>query len=245
VSELPALGDTDTLARTRDTWHQVAEHVLAPARYQAVGRIGLRVTSGGFGTPPYDRGGTTEALHVVGSELRVARGDATVAHPLTTIAAAAKAAGIEPGAPAEVYSPTTPLDPDAPLEIDVGAARALAAWFELGWSVLEDLVRAAGQDAAPSTLTLWPEHFDAAVELGREELGTRGTFGASPGDALHDEPYLYVTHWFDVGDDEYWNETAFAGASLPYSAAAAATSSHGTMLDFLRAGLALLSAPHT
>lgn len=240
MPELPPVGDAEALVQTRIAWHSLAEHVLAAARHRATGRIGLRATSGGYGTPPYEHSGTTEALHVVGNELRVARGDATVAHPLTTLGAAAQTIGIEPGAPADVYTPTTPLDPDAPLAIDVGAAHVLAAWFELGWSVLEELGRHAGADAAPSPLTLWPEHFDAAIELGTR--GTRGTFGASPGDAEHREPYLYVTRWSDVPDDAYWNDTAFAGASLPYSVAAAATSPRGTMLDFCRAGLARLSS---
>ncbi len=242
MSELPSIGDSQTLVGTRIAWHSLAEHVLARARYDATGRIGLRVTPGGYGTPPYDRGGVTEALHVVGNELRVARGDATVAHPLTTLGDAAEAAGIQPGAPANVYPPVTPLDPNAPLAVNVDAAHVLSTWYELGWSVLENLRQLAGEAAEPSALTLWPEHFDAAIELGNERLGTRGTFGVSPGDTAHAEPYLYVTHWADVPDDEYWNNTAFAGASLLYAQVAATTSAHGTMLDFFRAGLARLSA---
>ncbi len=243
MPELPLLGDIEMLTRTRGAWHRLAEHVLAPARYHETGRIGLRVTAGGFGTPPHTHGGATEALHVVGAELRVARDDATVAHTITTIGAAAEAAGIEPGAPAIDYMPTTPLDLDAPLEIDTGAAHVLATWFELGWSVLEELIRHAGDEAQPSMLTLWPEHFDAAVDLGNEAQGRRGTFGVSPGDDAHTEPYVYVTHWSDAADDDYWNDAAFVGASLPYSAVAATTSPHGTMLDFFRAGLALLNSP--
>lgn len=242
MSELPPIGDSQALIATRIAWHGLAEHVLARARYDATGRIGLRVTQGGFGTPPYERGGNTEALHVVGSELRVARGDATVAHPLTTIGDAAEAAGIEPGAPADVYPPVTPLDPGAPLAIDVDATHVLAAWLELGWSVLENLRQQAGDVAEPSALTLWPEHFDAAIELGNESRGTRGTFGVSPGDSEHPEPYVYVTHWVDLPGDDYWNDPTFGGASMPYATVAAATSAHGTMLDFFRAGLEQLSA---
>jgi hypothetical protein len=51
-----------------------------------------------------------------------------------------------------------------------------------------------------------------------------------------------VTHWADVADDEYWNETAFPGASLAYATVAAATSAHGTLLDFFRAGLERLNS---
>ncbi|MSO78522.1 MAG: hypothetical protein EXQ79_02835 [Acidimicrobiia bacterium] len=162
---------------------------------------------------------------------------------MTTVGDAAAAAGIEPGAPANVFAPVTRLEPEAPLKVDANAADVLANWFEIGWSVLGDLQQHAGEGAAPSTLTLWPEHFDAAIELGSEELGTRGTFGVSPGDEQHPEPYLYVTHWADVPEADYWNDTVFAGASLPYAAVATATSAHGTMLEFFRSGLALLSAP--
>jgi hypothetical protein len=242
VSELPPIGDLTTLARTREAWHQVAEHVLARARYDATGRIGLSVVPGGYGTPPYDRGDVAEALHVVGNDLHITRGDASEAHPLTTVAEAARAAGIEPGAPANVYKPVTPLDPDAPLEVDVGAAHVLSTWFEVGWAALDELRAEASADAEPSTLTLWPEHFDAAVELGSEPLGTRGTFGVSPGDTDHAEPYLYVTHWADVPDDVYWNDTAFPGASLSYATVAAAPNAKGAALDFFRMGQTRISS---
>ena len=66
---------------------------------------------------------------------------------------------------------------------------------------------------------LWPEHFDLSIDVGDEAAGTRGTFGSSPGDAAHPEPYLYATHWSsDVEPDPFWNDTAFAGANLPYAA---------------------------
>ena len=38
----------------------------------------------------------------------------------------------------------------------------------------------------PSEIHLWPEHFDIAFE--DQEV----TYGGSPGDENHDEPYLYV-----------------------------------------------------
>ncbi|MCJ7438413.1 MAG: hypothetical protein MUP97_11725 [Acidimicrobiia bacterium] len=240
---LPPIGDLDTLERTRLSWHSVAEHVLAPARYHAEGRIGLRVTPGGFGTPPLPSGTTARVegamLVVDGDEAATA---ALTTTALTTIAAAATALGIEPGAPADVYTPTTPLAPDVPLVIDADAAAALAAWFALGWTALEALrVDASSTDGA-SDPTLWPEHFDAAIDLGDEDLGARGGFGASPGDAAHREPYLYVTHWADVADDPYWNDAAFPGASLSYTAVAAAPDATAAARDFFTRGRAALSA---
>jgi hypothetical protein len=241
-SVLPPVGDRGALERTRLSWHSVAEHVLAPARYHAEGRIGLRVTAGGFGTPPLPSGPT---VRVEGAMLVVDRGDAartTTTTTLTTIAAAAAVLEIEPGAPTDVYTPTTPLSPDDALVIDPGAAVALAAWFALGWAALGSLRADAPPTDAASDPTLWPEHFDAAIDLGDEAFGARGTFGASPGDAAHPEPYLYVTHWTEVPDDPYWNDAAFAGASRSYSEVAAAPDATVTTQSFFARGRATLAA---
>ena len=59
--------------------------------------------------------------------------------------------------------------------------------------------------------TLWPEHFDLAVTV------AGATYGGSPGDATHSEPYLYVTPPggpVPDGDRQFWNEPF--GASLTY-----------------------------
>lgn len=243
MNPLPPIGDPDALLRTRLAWHTVAEHVLAPARHRATGRIGLRATPGGFGTAPFDVDGEPEELLVVGRELLIRRAGATTTVPLTTVAEVAAAVGIAPGAPEGVYTATTELHPDAPLDIDEGAARALAAWFEVTWEALEELrASAPEQDAAPA-VQLWPEHFDAATELGNEGRGTRGTFGASPGDEPHPMPYLYVTHWADVADDTYWNDTSFPGASLRYEALRRSDDPTATALSFYREGRARLNAP--
>jgi len=113
------------LAATREGLHRVAEHLLAAARYAASGEIGLVPAPGGFRTPPFGPDG--RFLAVDGTELVV--GDATTTRraALTTIRAAAGFADVTPGAPARVYRPATPLNLDAPLMIDPGAARLLAA----------------------------------------------------------------------------------------------------------------------
>src|SRR5262249_13384251 len=88
---------------------------------------------------------------------------------------------------------------------------------------------------------MWPEHFDLSVDIGDEAAGTRGTFGASPGDAQHPEPYWYVTHWkADVPTDPFWNETAFASAGWAYSAVLAARDQRDHALAFLRRGVDVL-----
>lgn len=243
MNPLPPIGDADALARTRLAWHTLAEHVLAAARYRATGRIGLRATPGGFGTPPYDIDGEPEELQVVGRDLLIQRSGATITVPLTTVGHAASAVGISPGAPADVYQPATPFYPDAPLDIDADAALALGAWFDVTWAALEELRASAPEQDGAAAVQLWPEHFDAATELGNKGRGTRGTFGASPGDEPHPMPYLYVTHWADVGDDTYWNDTSFPGASLRYEALRRSDDPMATALAFYREGRARLNGP--
>src|SRR5262249_28140276 len=58
--------DVETYVRTRESLHALAEHVLSAARYRATGKIGLRATSNGFGTPPF---GDDEQLRIDGTTL--------------------------------------------------------------------------------------------------------------------------------------------------------------------------------
>lgn len=236
-AELPPLGDIDAVTRTRRAWHTLAEHVLAPARYRVEGRIGLRVTDGGFGTPVF---GEREQVRVEGATLAVVRGDETTPSPITTISEAAGAAGIEPGAAKDVYPPTTPLEPDRPLDIADQGTRVLAAFFALGADVLEQVREGASESDEPSDVQLWPEHFDLGLELGNEDRGTRATYGASPGDGAHDEPYLYVMWWTEPAPDPFWNDDAFPGASLSYSALRAAPDPRVAGHEFLLRGRAIL-----
>ncbi len=79
--------------------------------------------------------------------------------------------------------------------------------------MLEELRLARPDSDAPARVQLWPEHFDLSVDFGDESAGRRATYGASPGDAAHDLPYLYVTPWA-APDGEFWNEGSFASLSL-------------------------------
>src|SRR5207245_2656971 len=134
-------------------------------------------------------------------------------HELSTIRAAGAFLGIEPGAPADVYQPATALDLDVPLTVHAASARALGDWFGFGASLLEQLRADASEEDATGRVQIWPEHFDIAVDVGRD--GARANFGASPGDNAHPEPYLYVGPW-ELRAGEFWNEPF--GASLSYSA---------------------------
>ena len=232
---LQRIADGDAFGATRGAWHRLAEHVLAPARHRATGKIGLRYTRRGFGTPFLD--GPDRQLRVEAAVLVVV-GTEERRVPADTLGVAAAAVRLDPQGATGVYEPATPAEPDAPLPIDVEAAARLGDWFGFGASVLEELRAAApGRDA--SRVQLWPEHFDLSVDLGDE--GRRGTFGASPGDDSHPLPYLYVTHWSSVPDDPYWDDPAFGGASLGYAALLEAGDQRGAALAFLRRGLAVLA----
>lgn len=200
------MSDDVDLVATRRSLHAVAEHVLAAARYQATGRIGLVVSTGGFATPPFDGPAGETVVAVAGTDLVVRDGRGPRRAPLTTVAAAAELVGVDPGAPTEVYPPETPLRPEEPLALDPAAVAVLAGALRQGGDALDRLVAdvAAATGEEPATVTLWPEHFDVATTL--DEVN----YGVSPGDDDHPRPYAYVGPW-----------TARAGAfwDAPFGAA--------------------------
>jgi hypothetical protein len=120
--------------------------------------------------------------------------------------------------------------------VDAGAAAALASWFAFGAGVLEELRAETALEHDPTPPQLWPEHFDVAIELGSEARGVRAGYGASPGDELHAEPYLYVVPWnAAAADGERWNATAFSGAELSYAELLAGDDRRAAALHFFRA----------
>jgi hypothetical protein len=213
---------------TRRSLHALAEHTVAPARHAASGRIGLRFTRRGFGTPYF---GT-------GRQVRVEAGRLVVdglEHTPATLGEASTLTGVPLGMPPEVYVPATPAAPDTHLPVNPVAAEALGAWFGFAWSVLEQL-RFDGRPLSPGRVQLWPEHFDPAVELGEEVAGRRASFGASPGDGAHPDPYLYVAPW-RKRTGAFWNDGTFSGATLTYATLLAADDQRRTALAFFRQGL--------
>jgi hypothetical protein len=214
-------------AATRDALHAVAEHVLAAARYRAEGRIGLRPTDGGFGTPEF---GDHEVVRVEHVDIVHERGGREAREALTTLGAAAAFVGVPLGLPEGIYTPTTAADPDAPLDIDAAAAAALAAWYARSYMWLAE-VCGLHPDAEPTTRTLWPEHFDLATELGDGAAGTRGTYGASPGDEYLAEPYLYVSPWEPARRTGPFAEYPF-GAARSYTALRSSADVDRAAVDF-------------
>ena len=104
-----------------------------------------------------------------------------------------------------------------PLGLDPEAAERVADFYAFAADSLERLRGEAPPEAEPSEINLWPEHFDIAFESGSEEAGVRANYGASPGDAHHAEPYLYVGPWTAKPEGELWNASGFAGAELGYA----------------------------
>jgi hypothetical protein len=227
--------DRAALVRTRNAWHTLAEHVLSPARHRVNGKIGLRYTRGGFGSPFF---GADEQVRVTHDGLVVVREGALTVHPIGTPRDAARELGFDPGAPADVYTSTTTLDPDATLEIDRASARMLGDWFGFGASVLETLRAEVPASDEPARVQLWPEHFDLSVDLGENAEGRRATFGSSPGDQAHAEPYLYVTPWSEQTGG-FWNEGSYA--SLPFADLVAASDQRARAGEFFAEARAVLA----
>jgi hypothetical protein len=228
--------DGPALVRTRNAWHVLAEHVLAPARHRVNGKIGLRYTRGGFGSPYF---GANEQVRVADEGLVVVRDGALTIRPISTAGGAARELGFEPGAPTDVYTPTTALDAEEPLEIDPASARMLGDWFGFGASVLEALRAEVPASDEPARVQLWPEHFDLSVDLGDDSTGRRGTFGASPGDEAHPEPYLYVTPWTTQTGD-FWNEGSYA--SFPFAGLLAAPDQRERAREFFAEARTVLAS---
>ena len=226
-------------ATTRDALHALAEHVLCAARHRVTGRIGLRATLGGFGTPPFGDG---ERVRVEGIELVHEIAGETRRAPVTTLGAAAAFVGIPLGAPAGVFVPTTQADPDVLLAVDAGSATALASWYAFADARFADL-RARHADQAPSETQLWPEHFDLATDLGDADAHTRANYGASPGDGGIAQPYLYAGPWDTTRRSGRFAEYSF-GAAFTYAELRAASDPADAGARFLaECATALLSAP--
>jgi len=219
------------LVASRLALHRLAEGVIAPARRNANGKIGLRFTRGGFGTPFF---AADVQLRVHGEMLIVQAGEDERSAPITTLAEMAAHVGPE-------LLPEAPED-SAPLEVDRACSVFLGEWFGFAASTLEELRAGAADALEPSRVQIWPEHFDAAIEIGAESSGRRAGYGASPGDELHPQPYLYVVPWGEVPAGELWQATAFRGAELSYPALLAAEDQREAALRFFRERLDALTA---
>jgi hypothetical protein len=214
----------DDFAASREALHRVAEELVAPAR-KPHNEIALMVTPGGFGTPPFEFEGARLQVRVDGTELVLDRDGQQTRRPLASIADGGELLGTEL-LPDGVPEDTTRL------EIDPVAAERLANFYAFSFQALEAARGGFADDANVSEIILWPEHFDVAFEAGSEDAGQRANYGASPGDAEHPEPYLYVGPWTARPEGDLWNATAFPGAELAYADLLAADDPATTAIEF-------------
>jgi hypothetical protein len=224
---------------TRQALHQLAFFAVSPARYAVEGRMGLRPTPGGFGTPEFQ--GTV--ARVEGDMLVFEKEGNVASRTITTVREAAQFFGGEYRVDwfEGFRDPLRPIDPDMMLQVEDSAARAIGHWFDFGFDVLGKLAAQAVETDEVSEVQLWPEHFDGAVELGRADEGRRASFGLSPGDDEHPEPYAYVSAWGEIDrSTRYWNDEAFNGASLPFAVLRDSDDPVAVALDFLLQGYGIL-----
>jgi hypothetical protein len=120
------------------------------------------------------------------------------------------------------------------LGVDAASADVLARWYEFGREVLDRLRGEANVNEGATEPILWPEHFDVAIEMGDEAAGARATYGFSPGDENHPEPYAYVAPWTAQEAGDFWNARGFGGAELGYADLLAAADPAKAALDFMR-----------
>jgi hypothetical protein len=226
------------MGTTRSDLHRVCTHVLARRRYDVSGHFGLRASPGGLATPAF--GEEPEVLRLDGASLvrEVGTNASTARVTGSSLRELAAFAGVDLDSPFSAGEATPPVGAaEEPLQLDAAELAGLFEWFDLGWRVLDDIVCALGPEAAPTTVQLWPEHFDVGTSVAAAGGGGRVNLGFSPGDAFSDEPYVYVGPWGPErpGDDDgYWN--APFGAFMVRSHAGGAVGAAA----FIREGLARL-----
>jgi hypothetical protein len=224
--------------RTRVALHRVVVYAVSPARQRANGRMALRFTYGGLGTPFF---GADEQVRIAGDRLIRQRGGHAVAEGISSLNRAAEL--VLDGPPdlawAQGFDVPAAGDLDERLAVDPAAAAFLADWTGFAWSVLEE-VRAEQASTQPGRTQLWAEHFDAAFDCLPPER--RVTLGASPGDRDHDEPYLYVlpANFDDAQPSRFWNAEHFRGAVLRVGELAGESDQRAAACAFLREGRDLL-----
>jgi hypothetical protein len=220
---------------------RVATHVLARRRFAVAGRFGLRPSPGGIATPAF---GDDESLRISGMYLvRERRLDGAMTSTAsaidgTSLADLAELGGVDLATELSVGHDTPPVgDPDSPIRVTADAVATIASWFSLA-AVALDAVLVGAPMRAPSSVQLWPEHFDLAVDVGT--ASGRVNLGASPGDDVCEEPYVYVGPWGPQrpGDDEYWN-VGF-GALVRYEVVRASPDPAAAVVAFWQRGLVLL-----
>ncbi len=217
---------------------------VAPKRYAANGKLGLRYTHRGFGTPFFQSpDGADEQVRVENDLLVHQIADTVSTEAITTVGDAARFLGLEYRDVwfDDFHDPLDPIGPDTALTVEPQVADAIGAWFGFATHVLERARRTPGATEV-SRVQLWPEHYDPAFEMGSSEDDARASYGASAGDSVHPEPYLYIAAWGSIDrSDPFWNDTTFNGASLAYRALVESDDPYKTAVAFMHEGHRKLS----
>lgn len=232
-----------TFLEDRFVIQRIVVHVLARARSQATGRIGLVPNPGGIGTPAF--GDDLTVVRLTHGGLAIDTGGTTTITKFAgaTLASLATAAGADLAAEFSAGTDTPPVgNIDEPLRFDPATLTALGAWHALGWQILDATMARLPATASPARTQLWPEHFDVGtnVAVGPGD-NDRANLGTSPGDNTHALPYLYLGPWDTdrPGDPAYWN--APFGAVLSYADLATTADPVAAGTEFLLTGLTYLS----
>ena len=221
-------------ARAR-RWHTVAEHVVAPARHRANGKIGLRFTRGGFGTPFFrTAAGVDEQVRVDGGELVVVRGADRRRVADHDVAARGRGGRHRARRAARrVHAQHTARSRRA-------ACRRRARRDRAGRLVRVRVLGARGAPgrcgSAPRTrraCSCGPSTSTCPSTSATTARGGRGARSARrPATTSTPSPTSTSRTGPSVPDDPFWNDHAFAGASLAYSELLAAPDQRAAALDF-------------
>ncbi|GFM18223.1 MULTISPECIES: hypothetical protein [Mycobacteriaceae] len=184
-----AEGFDQRYVRTRVQLHGLADGLIAGPQYRSAGTIRLSVYADGFG-------GAASPLSIRGMRFDWADGSAPLAGTPRELA---RAAGVDFGAPEDVYPATGLVDAETTLAVDEAAATLIIRSHHAGSQALRQLFT----EQQP---VLWPEHFDVAVSV------SDVNYGVSAGDGYHPTPYAYVGPWIPR-TGSFWN--APFGAAYP------------------------------
>lgn len=176
LPELP-----ESFADDRERLHRIARELLAPkAAKETGGRVRLRYTPDGFGTDPWP-GEHTGQARLEGKRIVLEQDGRVRSVPACESDAAAGLLGVEPPEP-----PTGP--------VSNGGAAAVASWFALATVALGELIHGLPEEEAATIERprLWHDRFELSTSIG----------GASPGDADHAEPFLFLPTGAELGYEE-------------------------------------------
>ena len=124
----------------------------------------------------------------------------------------------------------------------------LARWYDLGLDALSRVTSAATR---PTTIRIWPHHFDMGAILYLDPTGEHRQIGIglSPGDGSYAEPYFYVTPYPIKKDASFgalpsgtWRREGWTGAVLTGSQIVDGADPHAFLAAAVEAARAVIGA---